>query len=137
MSQNDDKNKAMNIKTIAAGSLPAIEKDEGILKVQKEVRAENTFKDKDGDGRRDPSEQGTPERRLSEQEMDEVLEYLKSLPGIKQSSLKVYWKWVNGVKVAFVETESGKIIRRMTEWELSTLERDKSRPTGQLLNKSA
>lgn len=76
--------------------------------------------------------------RMSDEEAREVLEYLKSLDGIKDNNLSVRLEKSEDRFVVFVEDSSGKVVRRMLEDELWALfkKRNKDSKKGQILNKA-
>ena len=103
----------------------------------KEVKTQESFRDRDGNGRKERENQ--PEgRRLSEEEFVEMLEYLKNLPGVKSSSLSLRVVDTNNMKVVIVEDAAGHIVRRISEIELSILmqQRTVENAPGSLLNKA-
>ncbi|MCB0341315.1 MAG: hypothetical protein H6626_09525 [Pseudobdellovibrionaceae bacterium] len=103
----------------------------------KEVKTQESFRDRDGNGRKERENQ--PEgRRLSEEEFVEMIEYLKNLPGVKSSSLSLRVVDTNNMKVVIVEDAAGHIVRRISEIELSILmqQRTVENAPGSLLNKA-
>lgn len=119
----------MNIKSIGS-ALPPFE----IRNIDKNKRTE-------GSADRDPHpDQGrgdeTPKRHLSDEEIQAAVEHLKQIPGVKDNNLTVRLVKENGIVVVFIEDPSGKIIRRIPEAELSTLNKI-AKPKGNILDRAS
>jgi uncharacterized FlaG/YvyC family protein len=119
---------AMNIKSIANNLIPF-----DVKKITR-TRAEASS-DRDADGKREDSPKKQPRRNLSEEELSAAINYLKELKGVKDHNLNVRLGRENGVPVALIEDNKGKIVRRIPETELSMLDTNE-KSKGNLLDKS-
>jgi uncharacterized FlaG/YvyC family protein len=83
-------------------------------------------------------EEESSNHRMSEDEANEVLEYLRGLDGIKDNNLTVRLEKSEDRYVVYVEDSAGKIVRRIQETELWFLfkKRNKDSKKGQILNKA-
>ncbi len=91
--------------------------------------------DREGNGQAQ-SEQQQARRNLSEDELQEAMKYLESLPGVKENGLTVRLAQSEGVPVVYIEDRDGKVVRRIPEAELSMLNKNKQKKSGNLLNKA-
>ena len=112
----------------------------GLLTVKKtekktEVKSSEADADRDPDGRRQSESQ--PERSLSEEEVHEAIEIIKHLPGFIKNKLKLTLKINENVKIALIEDQSGKTVRRIGESELCQLLDKSPEQKGKLLSRSA
>jgi uncharacterized FlaG/YvyC family protein len=125
------KNLCMDIKNIAKNILPfPIREPERTEKAKTEQAG-----DREGNGQ-SPGDEQKSRRQLSETEMSEALEALKSLSGIKENGLTVRLAEADGVKVVYIEDPQGKIVRRIPESELGFVLDQKDRKSGNLFNKA-
>src|SRR5690606_14153923 len=80
----------------------------------------------EGSADREPNQGGdkgdeSPKRHLSDQELQQAIDHLKQLAGVKENNLTVRLVRENDIVLVFIEDPTGKIIRRIPEAELSTL----------------
>ncbi|MEQ1876362.1 MAG: flagellar protein FlaG [Bdellovibrionia bacterium] len=119
----------MNIKSVGNPLQPF-----EIRNVDKNKRTEASS---DRDPTQDQSRGGdTPERNLSEEELQAAVEHLKQIPGIKDNNLTVRLARENGVPVVFIEDPLGKVVRRIPESELATLSKT-PKSKGNILDKAS
>ena len=121
----------MNIKSAVSQIIPL-----SVRKLQRENKTEATADRDPNAGRQEKKEERTPRRNLSQEEIDKAVDYLKNLPGVKESHLSVRLTRENNVPVVFIEDPAGKIIRRIPEMELSLIGGTPATTKGNLLNKS-
>lgn len=127
----------MDIKSIARTILPF-----GLTSTQ-ETGSENVRtrsktdagNDREGNGQSAAGEQRKP-RELSPEEIDEAIQYLESLPGVKDNNLIIRLEHKDGVAVVYVEDRTGKVVRRIPPSELSALTANREKKSGHLLNKA-
>lgn len=121
----------MNIKSVVSNPILPVDSKN---RVEGGVRTKGST-DRDANGKREDG--GEPEKRnLSEQEFEEALSILKSLPGLKTSDLSLRAEITDGVRVVYIEDADGKVVRRLTESQLWTATRDKDRQTGAIFDKA-
>lgn len=91
--------------------------------------------ERDGDGRQQQAEEEL-KRNLSDEELQEAMEKLRQLPGVKSNNLRVRLLEEDGIRKIILEDPSGKIVRRMSEAQLWASIQHVDKSTGQLLNKA-
>jgi hypothetical protein len=129
-----DNSYVMNIKAVAnpISSLDSLMSSQGKERVK-------TFEsaDRDANGRQEQPDQ-EPERELTDEELEEVLTRLRSMPAVKENQLSVSVQQVGDTKMVFIKSPYGEIIRRLTPFQAmkSTEHIDQDTPKGQLLNKA-
>jgi hypothetical protein len=99
------------------------------------VRTEVSSEDRDPDGRRQQDEPNKDP--LTEEEVKKALEYLEKTTGLKANGLNVEIESGGEYKIFLIKDQSGKIVRRIIEWEMRALITDKDKKTGQIFDKSA
>ena len=120
----------MNVRSIVNSILPFETK---AVSEKKEVKLEGGA-DRDADGRQQPKEQ--PRRKMTEEELKTAVAYLEELPGVKDNNLIVCVKKENDMTIVYIQDRSDKVIRRITELELSTISLDKQKRKGQLFDRA-
>ncbi len=123
----------MNIKSILSNTA-AVERTQ-TTETAKEVKSENSSKDRDADGRRQHEEEPSKEH-LTEEELQIAIKALEGLDGVKKNNLTVELVQSGEIRVAVVKDILGNVIRRIPERDLWTLTQDSSVKTGQLYNKA-
>jgi len=125
----------MDIKSLNGSVLAQqVEKRPEVQPTDKIKTGEST--DRDANGRRERSDE-QERRELNPQELEAVIRNLKKLPGVKEKSLQVLAKEVNGKDIVFIQDLKGNVVRRMPANELVHLIVDKDKTTGNLLNKAS
>ena len=119
----------MNIKSIANNLIPFEAK-----RVVRDTKTEASA-DRDANGKREDDRKKAPRRNLSEEELAAAIKFLKEVKGIKDHNLNVRLVRMDGIPVALIEDQKGKVVRRIPETELSMLETNEKN-TGNLLDKS-
>ena len=111
-------------------------------KLRESVSGEKASADRDADGKQQQQEQAPPKRNLTEEEIAEAIEVLKSFPGVKDSGLQFKLERdENGVPSVQVLDRDGKVVRRIAEAELSQVKarataNGATKTTGNLLNRA-
>jgi hypothetical protein len=121
----------MNIKGLNSSPISPIEPRQ---RVDGRARAQNAA-DRDADGRR---EQAEPElkRHLSQQEFDDALQALQSLPGLIANHLSIKVETHEDRRIILILDPDGNVVRRLSEQQLWAAARDKDRQTGRILDKA-
>jgi uncharacterized FlaG/YvyC family protein len=128
----------MNIKGLLGNMVASpIRANEGAPKADRTIKSDSTH-DRDANGQQlydqnKKNQQGP----MSDEQFKKAVEYLESLPSLKEHSWKVETVLEEKVRVVLVKDNLGKVVRRIPEAELWTLPFDKDVRTGQLLKKSA
>lgn len=125
----------MDIKNVAKGMLsPQIRLNE---KVERMIRSDSTT-DRDANGQM-PSggQQGEDQGPMSDEHIAKCIEHLKSLPTVKDHHLVVELQIHESKKFVIIRESDGKVIRRISEPELRTLQFVNEKEKGQLLRKTA
>lgn len=123
----------MNIKTLATPSVTPLDSLKN-TEIKKEMRSEESG-DRDADGRREPSS-GEQKEALTEEELLQVMQSLREIPGVKEHNLTVRHQFINNHYFFFLEDLQGKTIRRMSTPEAWMVVQSQDQKTGQLLNKT-
>jgi uncharacterized FlaG/YvyC family protein len=103
--------------------------------VPRTIKSDSTT-DRDANGQQAFSEQEHKEP-MTEEQIQKVLEHLQSLAVVKDHNLVVELLEQEGRRFVLLKEPTGKIIRRIPEtelWSLQIMQQDKK---GQILNKSA
>lgn len=90
--------------------------------------------DREGNGQATGEEQ--KRRRLTPEELQEAIEYLSGLAGVKDNNLTVKLEASEDVTVVKVVDRDGKVVRRIPESELLILTSNRQRKSGHLLNRA-
>lgn len=92
--------------------------------------------DREGNGQAAAEEQ-KKRRNLTQEELDDAVKYLASLPGLKDNNLTVRLERnADGVPSILVVDGTGKVVRRIPETEISALTANKEKKSGHLLNRA-
>lgn len=124
----------MDIKGLARNVIPfpSVQKKEE-AKAKSKLDADN---EKEGNGQ-SSGDGGQKRRNLSPEEITEAVSFLENLPGVKDNNLTVRREISpEGVTVVYICDRDGKVVRRIPESELSTLNTSKDKKSGHLLNKA-
>jgi uncharacterized FlaG/YvyC family protein len=81
--------------------------------------------DRDADGRRQRDDQEQPEEPLTEEQVQQAIEYLKAHPGVKDNHLTVKRIQANGQVVLVIEDHLGKVVRRIPQSQIHFLAQSK------------
>ncbi|CAN5548892.1 hypothetical protein BH10BDE1_BH10BDE1_32110 [soil metagenome] len=110
-------------------------------KLRDSVRGDGTTSaDRDPNGQQE--KEGEPQgRNLSEEEIQEAIKILEALPGVKDNGLQFKLSHDDdGIPVVRVHDRDGKIVRRISETELSQVKSRQTggtvKTTGNILNKA-
>lgn len=122
----------MNIKSVSAAITALEAKAKSDVK---DVKTDASHKDRDGNGRQE-REEAPRKFRLTDEEINRVLNYLRELPGIKNNNLVVRLDSSSATRVVYIQDLKGNVIRRIPEPELSLLSQDQDKKTGQIFDKA-
>lgn len=104
-------------------------------KVERTIKSDSTT-DRDANGQM-PSGGEQQQGPMSDEQLQKALEHLRSLPVVKDHSLSVELIEQEGRKFVLIKEPNGKVVRRIHESELWSLQVVKSSEKGQLLRKTA
>jgi uncharacterized FlaG/YvyC family protein len=122
----------MDIKGIARNIIPlstVTKKDDA--KAKSKLDTDN---EKEGNGQAEGENQ--KRRQLTPEQVQDAIQYLENLPGVKENNLSIRLVAENGITVVFIEDRDGKVVRRIPEAELYALTHNRAKPSGHLLNKA-
>jgi len=108
-------------------------------KVERNIKSASTA-DRDGNGQEPYGGQGQQKQHgpMSEEELKKALAHLRALPVVKEHGLTVELTEQNGKKFVLIKEPGGKVVRRIHEAELWTLQTMAgTEKKGQLLRKTA
>ncbi len=122
----------MNIKSLSNIITPT----DTLTRVDKkaEVKAEQSG-ERDADGRRQ-QDSGPEKHSINDEELQIILEALKSIPGVMEHDLIIRPQEINNSYFFFIEDNKGKVIRRLNTKEAWAVHLSNDQPKGQLLDKS-
>lgn len=124
----------MDIKGLARNVIPfpSVNKKEE-AKAKSKLDADN---EKEGNGQ-SSGDGGQKRRNLTPEEVTEAIQFLENLAGVKDNNLTIRRDVSpEGVTVVYICDRDGKVVRRIPESELSTLNTSKDKKNGHLLNKA-
>ena len=125
----------MDIKNIMRTVLPSGLR--GAEKVEKTIKSESAT-DRDANGQMASGGDEQQHREpMSDEQFEKALEHLKNLSAVKDRNLYVEKHMSEGKRFVLLKDPTGKIIRRIPEAELWTLQVVKDSEKGQLLSKTA
>jgi uncharacterized FlaG/YvyC family protein len=125
----------MDIKNVLNQVIPIGLRTKG--PVQKTIKSDSTT-DRDANGQQAFGDQKEQHREpMTEEQLKKALEHLKGLGVVKDHGLSVELIDQGGKKFVLLKEASGKIIRRIPESELWTLQVMQDEKKGQILNRSA
>ena len=104
--------------------------------VQKAIKSDSTT-DRDANGQQAFSDNQKQKEPMTEEQLQKALAHLRALPVVVDHNLLVELVEVDSKKFVLLKEPDGKIIRRIPEfelWSLQILQEDKK---GQILNRSA
>jgi hypothetical protein len=104
--------------------------------VSKEIKSGSTT-DRDANGQQAFSDNQNQHPPMSDEQLKKAIEHLKSLPVVKDHNLEVELIESEGKKFILLKEPDGKLIRRIPEFELWSLQIMKNEKKGQILNRSA
>ena len=117
----------MNIKTVTGPVFP-----QEIKKIER--RAQDSSADRDPNSQDESGQK--PHHKMTEEELNHALDFLKALKGVRDNNLRVRVDQHDGVVVVYVEDLNGKVIRRIPETDLWLLTRDKESAKGHIFDKA-
>lgn len=105
-------------------------------RVERSISSEKTL-DREGNGQAAYGDGGQQHPPMSDEQFKKALEHLRSLQVVKDNQLEAVEVTAKGKRFIVLREPSGKVIRRIPESELWTLQTVKENEKGQLLSKSA
>ncbi len=124
----------MNIKNVLNSLVNIAGVDKGKLDHRAKLDASA---DRDTDLGRGDEE--ASKHKMSESEIQEVLEHLKNIDGIKTNNLQVRLEKKDDIVVIYIEDIKGKVVRRIAEsemWYIYQKQRAGDGKKGQIFNKA-
>ena len=121
----------MDIKGLVRNVMPFTTKAQTERMTQAKTDASQ---DRDGNGQ--SQGEARKQKHYDEEEVQEVVKVLEALAGIKDNGLKVRVSANDGVTVIFVEDRQGKVVRRIPESDFHFVLANRTKKSGQLLNKT-
>lgn len=107
-----------------------------VNKVEKTIKSDESH-DRDPNGQQSFGDQRKDQGPMSDEQFEQALILMQSLPSVKEHSWKVEKLLENEKRFLIVKDNMGKVVRRIPEADLWSLPFDKDARTGQLLKKSA
>jgi hypothetical protein len=105
-------------------------------RVERSISSEKAL-DREGNGQASYGEGGQQHPPMSDEQFEHALEHLRNLQVVKDNHLEVVVQISEGKRFVILREPNGKVIRRIPESELWTLQAVKDKEKGQLLSKSA
>lgn len=125
----------MDIRNAVGSLLPTnLRKKDPIERI---IKSDNTT-DRDGNGQMPQGDKREDDRPpMSDEQLAKALEHLKSLSVVKDHHISLEVVVLEGKRFVLLQESDGKVIRRIPEHELWTLQVVKDNEKGQLLSKTA
>ena len=108
---------------------------QGKEKAEKTIKSENT-NDREGNGQMQSGSDSEHREPMSDEQFEQALLHLKKHQVFKDNNLELYVQRVGPKKFIILKEPNGKVIRRISESELWSLQTTKENEKGQLLSKS-
>lgn len=126
----------MDVKTALNSILPTATRS--TPKTGARIKTSNTS-DRDANGQQAYQQNNgdTPQRPMNDEELERALDHLRMLPVVVDHGLNVSVSFVGDKKFVLISESSGKVVRRIPEVELWSLQKAKEGDKGQLLRKAA
>jgi len=105
-------------------------------RVERSISSEKTS-DREGNGQAAYDNQEKQHEPMTEEQFEQSLNHLRSLPVVKENHLEVIAEIKENKRIVILREPSGKVIRRIMESELWSLKNVKDSEKGQLLRRSA
>lgn len=103
---------------------------------EKAIRSDSTT-ERDGNGQMPFGEGGDQKPPMSEEQLKKAVEHLASHAAVKENNLTVELIKVDEKNFVLIKDPSGKVIRRIPEIDLWTLQTVQDNEKGQLLRRTA
>lgn len=123
----------MNVKSLSTPPISAVDTR---LKtdVKSEVKSQESS-EREADGRRN-NDGNQPDRRMTEEELAEVIKVIEEMPGVKTHSLLVELADENFSPVVWLKDPSGRIIKRLTQDQLWGILQRPDKSKGQIFDRA-
>lgn len=105
-------------------------------RVERSISSEKSH-DREGNGQAGYDGGGNQHPPMSDEQFQKALEHLKNLQVVKDNHLEVLEVQIDNKRFILLKEPTGKIVRRIPESELWTLQVVKDNEKGQLLSKAA
>jgi uncharacterized FlaG/YvyC family protein len=125
----------MNIKGVLGGVIPSDIRP--VARVDKGIKADSSSSDRDANGQMAQDQGQKKHPPMNDEQKKKALEHLRSLAVVKDNSLSVEWASFENKNIVLIKEPSGKIVRRIPEEELWSLQSVQNSGKGQLLRKTA
>lgn len=112
--------------------LPVVNRE----RVERSISSEKTS-DREGNGQASYGSHEQQHPPMTEEQFQQALEHLRNLPAVKDNHLEVIAEIREDKRIVILKEPNGKVIRRIMENELWTLQGVKDSEKGQLLRRSA
>ncbi len=104
--------------------------------IQKSIKSDSTT-DRDANGQQAYGDNQKQKEPMSEEQLKKALEHLKNLPAVVENNLIVELIMQDQKNFIILKDPTGKIIRRIPEFELWSLQVIQDDKKGQILNRTA
>lgn len=125
----------MNIRSVSNPLV--LEQIDKVRGAHQEVKSDET-QDRDADGKQQQSNNSN-QRKLSDSEIQDCIEVIKSIKGVRDNNLNVQLQDENGVKKIVIMDSAGNVVKRIPESEFYQVldKKGQDSKTGSLLSKAA
>jgi hypothetical protein len=106
-----------------------------IKRVEKNIKSDNTH-DRDGNGQMPSGNDSEQRESMSDEQFEQALTNLKKHQVFKDNHLEVVVQNIDSKKIIIIKEPNGKVVRRISESELWSLQNVKDNEKGQLLSKT-
>jgi uncharacterized FlaG/YvyC family protein len=124
----------MDVKNVLGGVTPI--NIRGKEKVEKTIKSDSTS-DRDANGQMASGGDQQQHPPMTDEQLKKAIEHLKAHAVVREQNLSVQLYEIEGKKFVLIKEPSGKVVRRIPESELWTLQVVKDNEKGQLLQKTA
>lgn len=114
------------------GPLPTVSRE----RVERSISSEKSS-DREGNGQASNGSHEQQHPPMTDEQFEQAIEHLKSLSVVKENHLEVIVELRENKRLVILKEPSGKVIRRILENELWSLQAVKDSEKGQLISRSA
>lgn len=105
-------------------------------RVEKGIKSDNTS-EREGNGQMSSGSDSEHKESMSDEQFEQALEHLKKHQIFKDNHLELIVQNINSKRFVIIREPNGKVLRRIAETELWSLQAIKDNEKGQLLSKTA
>lgn len=109
---------------------------QGPERVEKGIKSDTTH-DREGNGQMPSGNDSEHREPMSEDQFEQAIEHLKKHQVFKDNNLEILVQKVESKRFVIIREPNGKVLRRIPESELWSLQAIKDNEKGQLLSKTA